>query len=158
VGSEVDTIEYEHYLKTLSENRENILFLGERTGETLEQLFSHAALFVQPSEEEGLSIALLEAMGHGLPVIVSDIPANLEAVGVVATTFLSGDSEDLRKKMAYLINRPQERTQMGHDGEERVRNQYSWDAVTQQTLAIYAEELWTREHHRAKQTVPTTIK
>ena len=141
VGKEVDTADYEQYLKTLSENRETILFLGEQTGEALEQLFSSAFLFVQPSEEEGLSIALLEAMGHGLPIVSSDIPANLEAVGVAATTFASGDSEDLKKKLAYLINRPRERQRLGAEAKERIRTQYSWDAITRQMLAVYAEEL-----------------
>jgi glycosyltransferase involved in cell wall biosynthesis len=95
---------------------------------------------VQPSEEEGLSIALLESMGHGLPVLSSDIPSNLEAVGVAATTFVSGDSEDLKKKLAFLINRPRERQRLGDEAKERIRTQYSWDAITQQMLAVYAEE------------------
>ncbi len=147
VGKEVDTAAYEQYLKTLSENRETILFLGEQTGEALEQLFSSAFLFVQPSEEEGLSIALLEAMGHGLPVVSSDIPANLEAVGVAATTFASGDSEDLKKKLAYLINRPRERKRLGAEAKEWIRTQYNWDAITQQILAVYAEE-WDKKHSK----------
>ncbi|MEI8103898.1 MAG: glycosyltransferase family 4 protein [Candidatus Moraniibacteriota bacterium] len=144
VGKEVDTMAYEQYLKTLSENRDTILFLGEQTGEALEQLFSSAFVFVQPSEEEGLSIALLEAMGHSLPIVASDIPANLEAVGVAATTFKSGDSEDLKKKLAYLINRPRERERLGTEAKERIQKEYSWDAITQQILAVYAEE-WEKK-------------
>ena len=51
---------------------------GFISGDPLHTLFSQAGLFVLPSYHEGLPIALLEAMSWSLPVIVSDIPANLE--------------------------------------------------------------------------------
>ena len=41
---------------------------------------SRGGLFVQTSEREGLSYALLEAMAHGLAVITTDAPGNLDAV------------------------------------------------------------------------------
>lgn len=155
VGSEVDTPEYEQYLHSLGENRETIVFLGERTGEELEQLFSSAYLFVQPSEEEGLSIALLEAMGYGLPVVVSDIPANIEAVGTAATTFSSGDSEDLKKKLAYLLNRPRIGRQLGEAAQVRVRTEFNWDAIAQQTIAVYVQSM--EEKHRLPDGLGSTV-
>ena len=155
VGKEVDTVEYEQYLKTLAENRANIVFLGEQTGEPLEQLFSNASLFVQPSEEEGLSIALLEAMGHGLPVVASDIPANLEAVGATATMFVSGDSEDLKKKLAYLINRPLERKRLGEEARARIESEYSWDAIVRETLDIYKKLIPERRQDTARHVAVT---
>ncbi len=145
VGREVDTVEYERYLKTLAENRANIVFLGEQTGEPLEQVFSNASLFVQPSEEEGLSIALLEAMGHGLPVVASDIPANLEAIGATATMFVSGDSEDLKRKLAFLVNRPRERKRLGEEARARIESEYSWDTIARETLALYTKPVAERQ-------------
>ena len=65
----------------------------------MEELFSNAAMYVQPSEIEGLSIALLEAMSYGLPCLVSDIPENREAIGDCGLTFKSGDVIDLNEKL-----------------------------------------------------------
>jgi glycosyltransferase involved in cell wall biosynthesis len=55
-----------------------IILTGYITGEPLNQVFTHARLFVLPSYHEGLPIALLEAMSYGLSALVSDIPANKE--------------------------------------------------------------------------------
>ena len=47
-------------------------------------------LFVLPSDLEGLSLALLDAMGAGLCVLASDIPENREAVEDAGFTFRQG--------------------------------------------------------------------
>ena len=60
---------------------EDVVMAGFQSGNSLRQLYAHAGLFVLPSSHEGLPIALLEALSYGLPVLVSDIPSNLEVVG-----------------------------------------------------------------------------
>src|SRR5262249_5043793 len=46
-------------------------------------LYQLADLFVFPSSNEGLSVALVEALANGLPAVVSDIPQNREAASGV---------------------------------------------------------------------------
>lgn len=137
VGKNAETPEYEEYLKVMGRGRENIVFLGERTGRELRQLFANAALFVQPSESEGMSIALLEAMGYGLATVVSDIDANTEVVGDAGIVFENKNVADLRDKMAYLLNRPEEVERFGDRARERIRQHYSWDAIAKRTVELY---------------------
>ncbi len=142
VGTHAGTPEYEQYLKVMAEGSQNIVFTGEQSGKTLAALFSHAALFVQPSEDEGLSLALLEAMGYGLCPIVSDIPANLEAIrGGSGVSFAAKDTEALKKELAYYINRKEEAAIIGKLAKERAEDCYSWDAIAQKTLETYQDIL-----------------
>ncbi len=152
VGTHANTPEYEEYLKVISAGYPNIIFLGEQQGKNLSALFSHAAVFVQPSEDEGLSLALLEAMGYGLLAIVSDISANQEAVkndsGVV---FASKNIEALQDQLAYYVNRPKEAALIGAVAKKRIEEHYSWDAIAKQTLEVYEEvlhpEITVKEHY-----------
>lgn len=145
VGSHLGTAEtkaYEHYLQVMASGRSNILFTGEQTGSALATLFTQAGMFVQPSEDEGLSVALLEAMAYGLPIIVSDIPANVEAIrGGAGATFPTKDVEGLKQELAYYINRPEEGKKMGMQAKERVAEHYSWEAIAAKTIDLYEETL-----------------
>jgi glycosyltransferase involved in cell wall biosynthesis len=53
-----------------------VVMTGFQSGEALSQLYHHAALFILPSSHEGMPIALLEALSHGIPCLASDIDAN----------------------------------------------------------------------------------
>ncbi len=141
VGANANTEEYENFLKLLARGRQNILLVGEQTGKTLETLYSHAYLYVQPSEQEGLSLALLEAMGHGLLPLVSDIEPHKEAVANTGAYFPVKDVDGLKRELAYFINRSDEVAALGKAAENRVREHYSWDAVAKRTLEVYQDVL-----------------
>lgn len=137
VGDHSKTKEYSQYLKFISRGRKNIIFTGERTGMALRELYSHAYMFVQPSFSEGLSIALLEAMSCSIATLVSDIPENIEAVENAGTSFHVGNKDDLVKKMAMLLNCPEEVDKLGIMSRERIRREYSWDSVALNTVHVY---------------------
>ena len=140
VGSASNTEDYVEYLKAMSIGSDNIIFVGEQSGRKLEALFSHAALFVQPSEDEGLSLALLEAMAYGLLPIVSNISANMEAIqGETGVSFENKNVEDLREKIAFYANRPEEARAIGARAKERAEAEYSWDAIARRTVEAYQE-------------------
>lgn len=139
VGTHADTEEYEKFLKHLAEGRSNIIMAGERTGQAMESLYSHAYLYVQPSEQEGLSLALLEAMGHGLLPLVSDIEPHKEAVANTGAYFPVKDIEGLKKELAYFINKSDEVAVLGRAAQERVREHYSWEAVAKKTIEVYRD-------------------
>ncbi len=145
VGTHTDTKEtkeYEEYLKVMAADRPNIIFTGELSGEPLMTLFTQAGIFVQPSEDEGLSVALLEAMAFGLPVVVSSIPANVElARGGAGAIFENKSVESLKQEMAYYVNRPDEAEKLGQVAKERIETHYSWEAIAQKTLEVYTDAI-----------------
>jgi glycosyltransferase involved in cell wall biosynthesis len=85
--------EYEAHLRELA--GPEVVFAGHRSGSELQELYSNAALFVLPSYLEGMSMALLEAMAHGVPTVVSDIPENIRVVGDAAVRFRPHDVRGL---------------------------------------------------------------
>lgn len=155
VGAPANTPEYEKYLHTMAAGRSNILFLGEQKGKHLAALFTHAGLFVQPSENEGMSMALLEAMAYGLPVVVSDIAPNIEVVrGGYGVVFPVKDVEALKQEMAHYINRPDEAKRLGELARQHIDDAFSWDAIARRTAEVYQDTIdarareyqWTTKH------------
>jgi glycosyltransferase involved in cell wall biosynthesis len=132
--------EYSRELKTRAAANSSVVMTGYVTGEPLNQLYSHARMFVLPSYHEGLPIVLLEAMSYGLPLLVSDIPANKEVGLPQERYFRCGDVSDLKEKMTALIERD-----FTSGEREKIRNQieakYNWDCIAGQTIAVYRKAL-----------------
>src|SRR5262249_52916705 len=76
-----------------------VIMAGFQRGVALAQLYTHAGAFILPSSHEGLPIALLEALSYGLPVLASDIPANLEVALPPASYFPLGDVTALAQRL-----------------------------------------------------------
>jgi glycosyltransferase involved in cell wall biosynthesis len=88
---------------------DRIRLLDWVSGDALEELLTNALLFVLPSDLEGLSLALLDAMGAGICVLASDIPENCEVVEDAGFTFKRGDVDDLERMLRMLLSDPQVR-------------------------------------------------
>jgi glycosyltransferase involved in cell wall biosynthesis len=82
-------------------------------------------------------------MGHGLLPIVSNIPANMEAIdnGKAGVFFESKNTEELGKLLAYYLNNNEERELMSKKAKERATLVYSWDAIAERTFAVYEKAL-----------------
>lgn len=133
------------YIAKLRERAsERVKFLGWLSGDRLEQVLSHAALFVLPSDMEGMSMALLEAMAAGVCVLVSDTPENLEVISDCGFSFRRGNVFDLRSRLERLINDPLLREQTGKRARQRVREQFSWEHVAQEMKYVYESMLSCR--------------
>jgi glycosyltransferase involved in cell wall biosynthesis len=119
------------------EAAESARFLGPVYGEELASLQQHAALVVIPSSIEGLSLALLEAMSYGRPVLGSDIPENLEVLEGVGASFRAGDADDLGRHLAALLAAPDRRREMGEKARARIEAEYDWERVVDGTCRVY---------------------
>jgi glycosyltransferase involved in cell wall biosynthesis len=130
------------YVKSLRRHEsEQIRFLPWVSGSDLEELVSHAALFVLPSELEGLSLALLDAMAAGVCVLTSDIPENKEVVEGAGFTFRRGDLTDLQRMLDLLVHDPDLRRQSAARGRERIQGEYLWPEIARSIETAYYKVL-----------------
>lgn len=129
--------EYEAKLKELAADDARIIFIGNQDGDALRQLYANAYLFAQTSEMEGLSLSLLEAMGHGSACLASDIPGNREALADTGFFFRSRDERDLEVKLNYILEHPEEAQVKALAAYERACREYDWRQVAAKTLASY---------------------
>jgi glycosyltransferase involved in cell wall biosynthesis len=129
------------YLHNLAKDNKNIIFTGLQNSDTLNELFSNAYIFVQPSEEEGLSISLLEALSYKLPIIASDIPANMEVLGDTNILFKNKNIDSLTEKLEKLINNSDLTLRLGEKGQERVEKYFSWPLVSKDVIGVYKKAL-----------------
>lgn len=126
---------------------DHLTFLGFVQEADLPSLHRLAAVFVNPSEAELQSIAMMKAMACGLPVIASDSYSLPELAhhGENGFVFQSGDSDDLAHYLDILLADPALRAQMGakslqiiaeHDSE-RILDQ--WEALYEQLADEFSD-------------------
>jgi glycosyltransferase involved in cell wall biosynthesis len=138
-GSPAHSAEYAESLRRTAPS--NVRFLGHVDGRLKLELFSNAAVYLQPSLLEGLSLTLLEALSYGNAVLVSDIPENLEVMSDLessdAMTFRTGDVGDLSLKLEELLRDEEHTRQIGERAGAKVRAMYSWDHATDEMEHVY---------------------
>lgn len=99
-----------------------------------------ADLFVLPSREEGMSVALLEAMALGLPVVATAIPGNrgLVADGEHGRLVPPGDPEAMASAILRRWSEPAEAQRMAEAARGRVVQDFSIEAMARSHLDLFA--------------------
>jgi glycosyltransferase involved in cell wall biosynthesis len=120
---------------------ERIILLDWVSGDTLDELLTNAMLYVHPSALEGLSLALLDAMGAGLCVLTSDVPENQEAIEGAGFTFRCGDAADLADRLRFLIANAAVREAVGQSAKRRIQDHYQWSKIAAEVERVYFETM-----------------
>jgi glycosyltransferase involved in cell wall biosynthesis len=128
---------YGQELLDMAKGDARIRFVGRVQGRLLEELFSNATLFAQPSEIEGLSIGLIEGMSYGIPCLASDIPENREVVGEAGVLFRSQDVDDLERRLKWILSSGAATSQLAANGRQRVQELFTWERVVDQLEDLY---------------------
>lgn len=129
---------YSESLKEKALHAPRVVMTGFLKGRNLGEIYSNAGLFVLPSYHEGLPIVGLEAMGYQLPMVLSDIPANLE-IAMPHEIFPVGDVPALRGKLKEFISQPEAWTSLEvvNSKLERLDKEFNWDIIAQRTAHLY---------------------
>lgn len=140
-GGSSDTAEFVQHLKTLAKGDKRILFTGFVQGRILEELYSNAYVYCLPSELEGMSLSLLEAMSYGNCCLVSDIAECTEVVEDKALVFKKADISDLRQKLQYVCSHGETVRKLKNQASDYICRKYNWDDVTRRTLELYQKQM-----------------
>lgn len=95
-----------------------IEFLGRISDSEKEELLNKAYAFIFPTLNEGYGIVMLEAMGHGIPVIAF----NNSSIPYIVKDHINGllvknrNVDDLANKISYILNNPSSVAEMGAEG------------------------------------------
>jgi len=117
--------------------KEKAFLLGERSD--VPDILIASDLFVLPSFWEGISIALLEAMSYGLPVVVTDVPGNREVLGSQENGVLvpPKDSLALKEAIVSLLEGADLRAKLAQKSRTRVERYFNFADTVAGTEEVY---------------------
>ena len=127
-------------LERLTENfgcRSKVIFAGHRADAAA--LVNAIDAFVLPSEFEGMSNSLMEAMNEAIPCVVSDIPANLELVshGQTGWTFPLGDCPALTRQLVQVLSDPDTAGKVGKNALVKIRESHDLQTMIDRHRTLY---------------------
>ena len=119
--------------------QQSVTFAGMLHGEAKWSALRAASVFVLPSHSEGFSVAVLEALAMGLPVIITDkchFPELEQAkCGWTIAPEIGQVEQALRD---FLQLPPEEAVRMGQCGKDLVEKHFTWSVVGRQMAEVYA--------------------
>ena len=125
-------------LKEKAKGNNDIILTGFLNGKPLQELYSHAAVFVLASYYEGLPTVLVEAISYDLPCIASDIRGNRDVGLKVESFFQTGNVKSLAgkiKEFTEKLSNKQDMTKQSSFIQER----HNWSKIADKTLKVYRQ-------------------
>lgn len=138
----------EDYVKM--NNLSNVKFLGHLGPEEMCKILKEASFVVLPSEcYENAPLAVLEAFAYGKPVIGANIGGIPEMVidGQTGLLFESGNYEDLKDKINYLLNNPSKIVEMGKNAQKKVKEEYNEELHYKRLMDVYKRTIRLEKVH-----------
>ena len=142
----------ERKVKREASLEKNLIYLGYRND--VPNLLAISDIYVLPSYSEGLSPAILEAMGSGLPVVTTNVGSNpdISINGEENYLFEPGDKLSLKKIMIRLIHDKSLREEMGKYNKKKIQQNFDLKDTTIKFLNIIKN---LKNCHKAKNSINT---
>lgn len=115
---------------------ENQAYASEFDELTLNALYRNALVFVFPSLMEGFGLPILEAMGNGCPIALSNIEPFHEIASNAAIYFDPTDTEDIRRKISEIIYNQDFKNKLIQNGYDRLKL-YTWENASIKLSQVY---------------------
>ena len=131
-GGSSHSDEYFNSVMAKIKDDDSIIATGFVQGQTLQELYSNAYLYVLPSDIEGMPMSLLEALSYGNTCLVSNIPENAEVINEDCLVFEKSNVDSLREQLVKALS-----IDLSKNRKSVVSN--TWDEVTNKTLELYAK-------------------
>lgn len=119
--------------------RANVRILRHAVHEDMPDTYRAADIFLLPSVREGMSLALLEAMASGLPVVATDGASNVELVHSGYGGYLCplGDIDAFASALRRLMESPERRAQMGAYNRRLIESRYGLAPMASAYAALF---------------------
>lgn len=129
----------------------SVLFPGWLAFEQLAGYYRRASIFCLPSFDEGLPMAVIEAMSYSLPVVTTPVGGlpDLISDGVNGLFTAPGDVEGIAHQLLALLRNPERAERLGRNGALTVEEKCDPLLISQQLLSLYQEvdAEWTIRRH-----------
>jgi len=105
----------------------------------VEDLLSLIDIFLMASLNEGTPLAILEAMGAGIPVVATDVGGVAEQIVHGETGYVCPprDADSLYRSCRTLLRNPQLREEMGRAGRKRAEKVFSLESSVEEHVRVY---------------------
>jgi glycosyltransferase involved in cell wall biosynthesis len=117
---------------------QNVLLHGKKTGHELIDLYKSADIFVLPSIKEGISLAMLEALAAGLPVVASDSPEIRQILNKCGVLIQDPTAANYAKALDTLLSNKDTLQNLKNLSIQKART-YSWESVLEAIEVVYKE-------------------
>lgn len=122
---------------------ENCLFPGWIRGETKDKLLQESTAFILPSYQEGLPMAILDAMAYGLPVVSTNVGGIPQLIlnGENGYTAEPGDCETIADEICRIMDSIETYKKLSTESYRVARGKFGFDAHLSKLEAVYDELL-----------------
>ncbi|CUU54493.1 Glycosyltransferase involved in cell wall bisynthesis [Parafrankia irregularis] len=110
--------------------------LGRISDEDLAVVLSRATALLAPSRSEGFGLPVIEAMAHGVPVVVSDTPALVEVAGDAALVARIGDAAGFAEALGRIVQNPRLHSRLSRSGLLRAAG-FTWNEAARSCWELY---------------------
>jgi glycosyltransferase involved in cell wall biosynthesis len=142
IAGEGDQRDHLERLMSSADPAQQVLFPGPLPYSQVPALLDQHDVFLLASDAEGLPLSLLEAMGHGLVPVVSDLESGVSEVVDAGNGLLVpvNDVEGYARAIIHLHEHRDELSAKSAAARERVRRKFSVEAMTDRWLAAFPQQ------------------